>query len=109
MLFDNGNTRCLDVEKCHSRGQVFMLDEPGRKVSPMLNADLGNYSPQLGAGQRLPNGNFVFNSGAQGEVPGLFGQSIELLPDGTSTYVLEVAAQDYRSYRMSDLYRGIRP
>ena len=39
----------------------------------------------------------------------LFGQSIEMLPDGTKVYVQEVAARDYRSFRMSSLYRGHPP
>ncbi len=53
----------------------------------------------------MPNGNYVFDSGSQGQ---LFGQSIEMLPDGTKVYVQEIAARDYRSFRMSSLYPGIR-
>jgi len=73
----------------------------------VLNADLGNFSDALGSAERLPNGNFVFTSGSQGQPPTQFGQSIEVLPDGTKTYVLEVAAREYRSFRVSSLYRGI--
>jgi hypothetical protein len=55
----------------------------------------------------LPNGNFVFTSGSQG-ADTIFGQSIEVRPNGTKEYVLEGAALLYRSYRMTGLYRGIR-
>ena len=40
------------------------------------NVDLGNISPELGTAERMPNGNYVFNSGSQGG--GTFGQSIEV-------------------------------
>jgi hypothetical protein len=44
----------------------------------VVNLDTGNYSPELGTAERMPNGNYVFDSGSQGG--GLFGQSIEMLP-----------------------------
>lgn len=109
LLLDNGNTRCAGIQNCHSRGQLWALDEETMTATPVLNADLENFSDALGAAQGLPNGNFVFTSGSQGQPPDRFGQSIELLPDATKTYVLEVAAREYRSLRMSSLYRGIRP
>jgi hypothetical protein len=71
----------------------------------VANLDVGNYSGELGTAERMPNGNYVFDSGSQGA---LFGQSIEMLPDGTKVYVQEVASRDYRSFRMSSLYRGVR-
>jgi hypothetical protein len=106
LLFDNGDTRRVSDPSAHSRGQVWRLDEEAMTATPVVNLDLGNYSPELGAAQRMPNGNYVFDSGSQGG--GLFGQSIEMLPDGTKVYVQEVASRDYRSFRMSSLYRGIR-
>jgi hypothetical protein len=109
VLFDNGNTRCVSLPDCDSRGQVWALDEKSMTATPLLNADLGNYSTALGAAQELPNGNFVFTSGRQGQVPNLFGQSIEVLTDGTKTYVLEVAARAYRSFRVRGLYGPIHP
>jgi hypothetical protein len=105
-LFDNGNTRCFGVQECHSRGQVLILDEQHFTASSVVNLDLKNYSNALGSAERLPNGNFIFTSGSQGDPPSL-GQSIEVLPDGTQTYVLEVGALEYHSSRMSDLYGGI--
>src|SRR5262245_22919874 len=76
-------------------------------ATPVLNADLGNSSDALGAAQRLSNGSFSFTSGFQGQPPNQFGQTIEVLPDGTKAYVLEVNRIEYRSYRMRTLYEGI--
>jgi hypothetical protein len=109
VLFDNGNTRRVGDPNAHSRGQVWRLDEDAMTATLVFNVDLGNYSGELGTAERMPNGNFVFDSGSQPIAPAVFvGQSIEVLPDGTKTYVQEVAARDYRSFRMSSLYRGIR-
>jgi len=35
--------------------------------------------------------------GIAGPAAGYFGQSIEVLPDGTKVYVLEAGAREYRS------------
>jgi hypothetical protein len=108
LLFDNGNTRQAVDPNAHSRGQLWRVDEDAMTATLEFNVDLGNYSPELGAAQRMPNGNYVFNSGAQVAPSGIFGQSIEVLPNGTKTYVQEVAARDYRSFRISSLYHGVR-
>ena len=105
VLFDNGNTRQAGDPNADSRGQVWTLDENAMTATLVVNLDVGNYSGELGTAERMPNGNYVFDSGSQGQ---LFGQSIEMLPDGTKVYVQEVAARDYRSFRMSSLYQGIR-
>jgi arylsulfate sulfotransferase len=106
LLFDNGNTRQASDPSAHSRGQLWRLDEEAMTATLLVNLDVGSYSPELGTAERMPNGNYVFDSGSQGG--GLFGQSIEMLPDGTKVYVQEVASRDYRSFRMSSLYRGVR-
>jgi hypothetical protein len=106
LLFDNSNTRRVGDPTAHSRGQLWRLDEEAMTATLLVNLDLGNISPELGTAERLPGGNYIFDSGSQGG--GLFGQSIEMLPDGTKVYVQEVAARDYRSFRMSSLYRGVR-
>src|SRR5262249_58803387 len=92
----------------HSRGQVWTLDETNRTATPVLNADLGNYSFRLGSAQRLSNGNYSFMSGSQGQVPppSQFAQTIEVLPNGTPSYVLEFVSLEYRSYRTRTLYEG---
>jgi arylsulfate sulfotransferase len=105
LLFDNGNTRKATDPSAHSRGQLWRLDEEAMTATLVVNLDVGNYSGELGTAERMPNGNYVFDSGSQGQ---LFGQSIEMLPDGTKVYVQEVAARDYRSFRMSSLYQGVR-
>jgi hypothetical protein len=103
-LFDNGTTRGDDTGDYNSRGQVLSLDEQNLVVTPVLNAYLDDYSSVYGSAQELPNGNYVFNSGSQGQ-PAV-AQSIELLPDGTKSYVLQDMFPEYRSYRMSQLYGG---
>jgi arylsulfate sulfotransferase len=111
ILFDNGNTRQARDPNAHNRGQVWTLDETSMTATPVLNADLGVYSDRFGSAQRLSNGNYLFNSGAQGQgpPPTQFGQTIEVLPDGTKTYVLETDHAGklvYRSYRTRTLYEG---
>jgi hypothetical protein len=71
----------------------------------MVSVDLGNYSDRVGSAQALSNGNYVFTSGAQG-VPPFIGQSIEVSPDGTKTYVLQADRALYRSFRVRTLYEG---
>jgi hypothetical protein len=105
IVFDNGNTRRASDPNADSRGQVWKLDEQTMTATLVLNVDLGNYSDRVGSAQALPNGNYSFTSGAQG-VPPFIGQSIEVLPDGTKTYVLQVARALYRSFRVRTLYEG---
>ena len=107
VVFDNGNVRRAQSDDADSRGQVLTLNEQTRDADLILNADLGNYSVALGSAQKLPNGNYVFTSGfQQPNPPNTFGQSIEVLPDGTTTYVLQISGVEYRSYRMANLYGG---
>src|SRR6476469_9490757 len=74
-------------------------------ATPVLNADMGTYSDRVGSAQRLANGNYSFTSGAVGTAP-FVGQSVEMRPDGTKTYVLQVGRGVYRSYRTRTLYEG---
>src|SRR5262245_15764207 len=108
ILFDNGNTRRATDPNAHSRGQVWTLDETSMTATLVLNVDLGNYSFRLGSAQRLSNGNYSFMSGSQGQVPppSQFAQTIEVLPNGTPSYVLEFVSLEYRSYRTRTLYEG---
>jgi arylsulfate sulfotransferase len=107
ILFDNGNTRQASDPTAHSRGQVWKLDEQTKTATLVFNADLGNYSFALGAAQRLSNGNYSFDSGFQGQSPKFFAQSIEVRPDGSKAYVLEVDQREYRNFRIRTLYTGI--
>jgi hypothetical protein len=107
ILFDNGNTRRASDPNAHNRGQVWKLDEQTMTATLVVNADLGVYSFALGAAQRLSNGNYSFDSGFQGQAPTFFAQSIEVRPDGSQAYVLEVNKREYRNYRIRTLYEGI--
>jgi hypothetical protein len=108
ILFDNGNTRRATDPNADSRGQVWKLDEHNMTATLVFNADLGNYSPAVGEAQRLSNGNYSFDSGYQGQAPNLFAQTIEVRPDGSKAYVLEVdGIFEFRTYRMRTLYEGI--
>ena len=96
VVFDDGNTRHDTTPSQDSRGQELVLDERTMKASLVVNADLGNYSVALGSAQSLPGGNLAFTSA---------GQSIEVLPDGTKTYVQQMSGlPEYRSYFESSLY-----
>jgi hypothetical protein len=106
ILFDNGNTRRAGDPIADSRGQVWKLDEQAMTATLVFNGDLGNYSSALGAAQRLSNGNLSFTSGLQGQAPNIFGQSIEVRPDGSKAYVLEVNSREFRSFRIRTLYEG---
>ncbi len=110
ILFDNGNTRRAGDPTADSRGQVWTLDEVNRTATLAFDADLGNYSNQLGAAQRLSNGNYSFTSGSQGQRPTRFGQTIEVRPDGTRAYALatdRVDRLEFRSYRVRTLNDGV--
>jgi hypothetical protein len=107
ILFDDGNTRVAALGGGNSRGQVLSLNEQTMQARLVVNADLGNYSFALGSAQRTPNGNFVFTSGIQPAPDGSwFGQAIEVSPDGTPAWVLEVPNLEYRAYRIGGLYAG---
>ena len=106
VLFDNGNTPHETDPSVHSRGQVWTLDETAMTATPVLSADLGDYSWRLGGAQRLSNGNYSFLTGSLGRPPSEYAQTIEVRPDGTKSYVLEGAAAEYRSYRVRTLYEG---
>jgi hypothetical protein len=106
ILFDNGNTRRASDPTTQSRGQVWKLDEQAMTATLVLNADMGTYSDRVGSAERLSNGNYSFTSGAIGNPP-FIGQSVEVLPDGTKSYVLQAGRGLYRSYRTRTLYEGI--
>lgn len=106
LLFDNGNVRCLGVRQCRSRGQTWTIDEKAMTATLGLNVEV-NRSLALGSAEKLPNGNFVFTSGALARQGSLIGKSIEVSPDGAKQYVLEGGGWEYRTYRMTGLYQGI--
>ncbi len=107
IVFDDGDVRRASDPTAHSRGQVWKLDGPTRTAILVFNADLGNYSDALGAAQRLANGNYSFDSGRQGLAPNQIGQAIEVRPDGSKAYVLQLNKPEYRSFRIRTLYEGV--
>ena len=70
----------------------------------VVNADMGDYSDFLGSSEMLPNGNLAFTSGGLVVKYNPDGRSIEVLPDGTRIYVLQMNEFEYRSYFESTLY-----
>jgi len=100
-LFDNGNTRRAVDPEAHSRGQVLEVDEAGRTAKLVLNADMGDYGLALGSAQKLANGNYFFELGW---APNFFSHALEFDPAGNLVSQVEVETQQYRSFRMRDLY-----
>lgn len=101
LVFDNGNLRRELEPQGHSRGQMFEIDETNRTAKLVLNADLGAYAFALGSARRLPNGNFHFNLGW---MPNAASQALEFTRSGELVYQIETGVQQYRSFRMADLY-----
>jgi len=109
ITFDNGDTRCVGQgDDCHSRGQVYGIDEANRRATRLVDADMGNYSAALGWAQLLPNGNLSFVSGFQQEPAPAFGQVEEFDPSGVAllSVIESRPAQLYRAYRLTTLYDG---
>jgi arylsulfate sulfotransferase len=108
LVFDNGNTRCFNNPTCHSRGQLYQLDEVNKNVAILVDADMGNYSQALGWSQFLQNGDLSFTSGLQMGPQPTLGQLEEFNPSGTTlTYVLQDQPEWlYRAYRMPTMYSG---
>jgi arylsulfate sulfotransferase len=108
ILFDNGNTRRASDPNAHSRGQVWTLDEQTMTATLVVNADLGRYSAALGAAERLSNGNYSFTLGTDGPEPVRPpAHTVEVTPDGTNVYDLQVNKPEYRAYRVRTLYEGV--
>ena len=101
LLFDNGNLRRLGDPNANSRGQLIHLDEGNRVATLVLNADLGAFSAALGSAQKLSGGSYHFNLGVLSDATSV---AIETDPSGQPIYQLHIAAPEYRSFRMSDIY-----
>ncbi len=108
-IYDNGNTRCdgADPAVCHSRGQVFVLDEVNMVATLETNADLGAYAFAVGSAQPLLNGNYHFDSGTLGAIPNFVSWHQEVTPDEVEVYSIEHGFGAYRSFRLRDLYTSV--
>jgi hypothetical protein len=101
LVFDNGNTRQRSDPQARSRGQVIELDEVNRTARLVQNFDLGAFARALGSAQRLSNGNYSFNVGW---TPGDASYAIEFDPAGNITSKFDLGIQQYRSFRMKDIF-----
>lgn len=106
-LFDDGNVRVAAKPGSHSRGQAWQIDEQNRTATLVLNADVGSYSAAVGSAQKLPSGNYHFDSGFIMDGKGnLSSQSVEVTPEGVTIFGISIASIEYRSFRLSSLYSG---
>lgn len=101
LLFDNSNARYAADAGANSRGQVFEIDETNRTAKLVLNVDLGAYALALGSAQLLENGHYHFNLGW---MPNAASQALEYTRSGELVFQVETGIQQYRSFRMQDLY-----
>src|SRR5262249_24558522 len=61
-----------------------------------------------GAAERLSNGNYSFTLGTDGPEPVRApAHTVEVTPDGTIVFDLQVNKPEYRSYRIRTLYEGV--
>lgn len=108
LVYDNGNTRISrSGDQGTSRGQVWHIDEAARVASLVMNADLQANSAALGSVQTLPNGNYHFDSGfiANPSNPAQrITRALETDPSGNIVWGMQINAQQYRSFRVDDLY-----
>jgi len=113
LLFDNGNTRIAhNGDQGSSRGQVWRLDENARVASLVLNADLQVNSAALGTAQLLSNGNYHFDAGFIPDPTNRaarISQALEVDPGGNIVWGMQINAQEYRSFRLNDLYTPPAP
>lgn len=100
-LYDDSNVRRAADPYAHSRGQAIRIDEKTMTAELILDADLGVFSSALGSGQKLPGGHYQFLSGF---LPGNTSLTTEVDAGGRIVYQLATGAQQYRSFRMRDLY-----
>ncbi|HTI14667.1 MAG TPA: aryl-sulfate sulfotransferase [Dictyobacter sp.] len=105
-VFDDGNVRCTNAPSgtCNSRGQVYQLNERTRVATQTFSSSVGVYASSQGTAQRLTNGNFNFTAGEVTSPSPAYARDVELLPDGSITYVLQVNTPEYRAWRLSTLY-----
>ena len=108
LLFDNGNTRIArNSGHGNSRGQLWRIDEAGRTAKLLMNADLGANSSALGSAELLPNGDYHFGAGFipdPANASRRITQAMEVGSDGAVVWNMQIPAQQYRSFRLDNLY-----
>jgi hypothetical protein len=107
-LFDNGNTRFVQIPGQKSRGQAIEVDEEHRTVRAAYSVDLGLVSPAVGSAQRLADGTYHFDAGLVFDPNGILGfKGISMQIDPSGNQVLSSISwltPVYRSFRLDDLY-----
>lgn len=103
-VFDNGNSRYIEDDLAHSRGQSWVLDEVNKVARLALNADLGVYSLALGSASLLGNGHYHFNAGITPGRP--TSHFLEVDKSGKIVFEMTTPGLTYRSFRLPDLYTG---
>jgi arylsulfate sulfotransferase len=107
-VFDNGNTRIArNPGETTSRGQMLRIDEKAMTATVLMNADLKQNSPALGTAEVLDNGHYHFDAGFIPDAANpatRYTQALETDSAGNLVWGMQIAAQEYRSFRMKDLY-----
>jgi hypothetical protein len=107
LVFDNGNTRIDNNPTGNSRAQVYQIDEANRSATPVVNTDLGVASSALGTAEALPDGSYHFDAGFVIDPAApmtRITQVFDIGPTGAVLTATRVNAQEYRNFRMTDLY-----
>jgi hypothetical protein len=108
LVFDNGNTRIQNNGgQGTSRAQVWRIDENASTATLLLNADLKVNSAALGSVQLLANGNYHFDAGfitSPSNPNARTTEALEVDPGGNIVWGMQINAQQYRSFRLNDLY-----
>jgi hypothetical protein len=99
-VFDDGDTRIVDLHEGDSRGQSLILDEVNKTVNFALNVDVGIVAPALGSAARLINGNYVFDCSNFNPLT----QSSEWSPSGAKVSNVQAIIVSYRTFRLRDLF-----
>jgi arylsulfate sulfotransferase len=114
-VFDDGNIRaaCLPGFYCdpntHSRCQEYSIDESNLSANLNINGDEQAYSFALGTSQLLSNGTSI--SCNSGIVSGATYPTNTVETDENSNFIFSFNAtsENYRSWRMQNLYTSVNP
>ncbi len=117
-IFDDGNTRRCNPAQypvctfydptANSRCQMYTLDEPNLAANLSINGDEQAYSFALGTSQLLGNGSISCNSGIVMGAP-YPTNTVETDANGNFIFSFNATSENYRSWRMQDLYTSINP
>ncbi len=101
-LFDNNNrTTVTEQPGGTSHGQAWNLDTSTMTATPVVNIDLGVFSPAVGSATLLSNGNYEWQAGFVNNDQAL---TYEYTPSGALVFKDLINALSYRSFRMANLY-----